>query len=169
MTAVAKQKELEPEEDLSALHPAELAKKLYELARGSQAMAIYQELSSRLALDDMKRSMSRSKWDEVKKQGPEQSRTNAQRMRDDWLIKSCRLLLIGYMTRQQIINTLLEDSKGRYRGKHGEHIEVSTIERWLTVQRDLKIRFEVDRLRRDGITATTYNEEVQKQTLFRVV
>lgn len=158
MTALAKQKEPEPElqEDLAALHPAELAKQLYELTRGSsQAMAIYQELSSRLALEDMKRSMNRSKWDEVKKQGPEQTRTNAERMRDDWRRTITRLLLVGYMTRKQLTDTLLEYSKGRYRGKCGD-VKESTIRDWLTAAMELSIRQEVDRLRALGVTAATY-------------
>lgn len=169
MTALASLKEPEPE-DLSTLQPAELAKLLYSETRGSaRAMRIYQALVSRLAVDDMKKEMGSSKWKVDREKGPARTKTNAQKMRDDWCIKTCRLLLIGYMTRQQLIETLSEDSKGRYRGKHGEHIEASTVERWLTIPRDLKIRLEVDRLRRDGITAATFNEEVQKQTLSRVL
>lgn len=159
MGAALKAEQLKAPENLSELHTVELAKILYEESRGSsRAMAAYQEILSRQALEDLKRTMGASKWAENKLKGPEATRTNAELMRDDWRRTVTRLLLIGHMTRKQLVSTLAEYSKGRYRGKHGQHIEASTIERWLTVITELQIRRDVDQLRAQGVTATTYKE-----------
>lgn len=155
MAAVLKQPEIE--EDLSQLESAELLKLLYGETRSAKAQALYQELMSRQALEDMKKSMSQSRWAETQKNGPAQVKTNAEQMRDKWRRRAIHRLLAGYLTREQIINELEDFSRGRYRGKCGD-IKASTIEKWLTKAQEISIRLEVDRERLQGVTAANYEE-----------
>lgn len=156
-------KPTEQQEDLSALHPAELAKLLYQQARPSaRAMEIYQELSTKLALEDIKRSMTKSRWDEVRRTGSEARQSNAERMREAWKHSAILTHLSGYMTREQIIAALVKFNEKRFRGR-GSWVGERSVRAWLTVEMDEQLRREADALRIQGITAEVYEQELRKQ------
>lgn len=141
--------------DLSGIDLAEalalLAREVKIETASPTARAAYDKLLTGLAKNDIAGEMQKSRWSEVRKDGPQTLHVNAKEMRAAWEWELKERLIESHnrgewLSRAQLVSHLKTFSFGRYTGKKGNQIQSGTIATWMTIATENRIRTEATTL-----------------------